>query len=987
MCQKDKENLATVYGPKQVENRLYERWRQRGYFRAGATADAGTTAGAAGGSAAGSAAGTLAGVTAGAAAAGAAADAGTTAGAAGDSRERFAIVMPPPNVTGSLHLGHAMDETEQDILTRWRRMQGRDVLWLPGTDHAGIATQAKVEEKLAQEGKSKYDLGREEFLRQVWQWKDQYHDRIARQLGTLGCSCDWGRERFTLDEGCSRAVREVFVTLYEKNLIYQGDYLVNWCPKCRTTISDIEVEHENESGFLWHIRYPVKGEPGCFAVVATTRPETMLGDTAVAVHPEDARYADLVGKTVILPLLNREIPIIADRMVDPAFGTGAVKITPAHDINDFETGLRHGLAQITVLDENARMTELAGPYAGLDRYAARERIVADLTALGLLEKIEDHQHAVGHCYRCDTVVEPRISRQWFVKMRPLAAPAIQAVKDGRLRFVPARFAKVYLNWMENVRDWCVSRQLWWGHRIPVWYCGDCGAAICRRETPAICPECGRPNLKQDPDVLDTWFSSGLWPFSTLGWPENTADLRAYYPTSVLVTGRDIIFFWVARMAFLGLEFMGEVPFRDVLIHGLILDSQGRKMSKSLGNGIDPIELIDAYGADTLRFTLMTGTTPGNDLRFQRERLEATRNFCNKIWNASRFTLMNLAAAETGAGAEAGAEAGARAGTGTGAETDADADADAGTETGASGNAGEAGTGIAAGGETGAEACAGGQLALADRWITSRFHRCALEVTASLEAYDLGAAAQRVYEFLWDELCDWYIELIKPRLYGKETPASRALAQRTLTETLRGTLSLLHPFMPFITEELWQHLPHEGETIMLTPWPAGDPALLDEKAEAAMGLVMETVKAARNLRSQFNIGPGKKADLILLTDDPGIAGDLAICQGYIAHLAAAGHITLGDSRRERPRQAATAVVSGVEIFLPLAGLVDMAAEAARLKKEAEKIKGETRALEGKLANGAFLAKAPAEVIAKEEAKLADARYRLAALEARLTMLED
>ncbi len=900
MTQEDNKNLSTVYDPKQVEDRWYQSWREKGYFKGPKVKKA--------------------------------AD-----GTFPDKSPKgpFSIVMPPPNVTGSLHLGHAIDNTMQDILTRFRRMQGYDALWLPGTDHAGIATQAKVEEALAQEGVSKYELGREKFLEQVWEWKDKYHSRIVKQLGTLGCSCDWDRERFTLDEGCSKAVQEVFAALYEKGLIYQGNYLINWCPKCQTTISDIEVEHEDEGGHLWHIRYPVKGESGRYLVVATTRPETMLGDTAVAVHPEDPRYTDLVGKTVILPLMDKEIPIIADTMVDLEFGTGAVKITPAHDINDFETGLRHDLEQIAVMDKEAKMNGLAGKYEGLDRYEARKRIVADLEALGLLEKIEEHQHAVGHCYRCDTTVEPMISKQWFVKMKPLAEPALQAVQDGRIRFVPARFSKVYTNWMENVRDWCISRQLWWGHRIPVWYCQDCGEVICSKEgAPAACPKCGSQKLVQDPDVLDTWFSSGLWPFSTMGWPENSDDLNYYYPTSVLVTGRDIIFFWVARMAFLGLEFMGKQPFHDVLIHGLILDAQGRKMSKSLGNGIDPIEIIEAYGADTLRFTLVTGNTPGNDLRFQKERLEGTKNFCNKIWNASRFALMHLA-------------------------DYADYDESAG----------------------------GADLAepdLADRWIISRYNRTALEVTQALEEYDLGVAAQRIYEFLWDEFCDWYIELIKPRLYGKESAASRRRAQKTLAETLRGTLSLLHPFMPFITEELWQYLPHQGETIMLTPWAEGDKALLDEAAEEAMALVMETVKAVRNLRSQFNVGPGKKADLIMLAGDDETKALLASCRSYLTNLASAENITLGDLSNEKPGQAVTALVRGIEIYLPLAGLVDMQAEKARLQKEGDKVKGEIKALEGKLGNEGFRAKAPAEVIAKEEEKLADARYRLQALEARLAI---
>lgn len=883
-----KEQLSTVYDPQQVEKKWYDTWRQAGYFKGPAIKDGKT-----------------------------------------GPKGTFSIVMPPPNVTGSLHLGHAMDETMQDILTRFRRMQGYDTLWLPGTDHAGIATQAKVEEQLAREGISKEDLGREKFLEQVWAWKDQYHGRITQQLGTLGSSCDWDRERFTLDEGCSKAVQEVFVSLYNKGLIYQGNYLINWCPKCQTTISDIEVEHESESGHLWHLRYPVQELPGEFLVVATTRPETMLGDTAVAVHPEDPRYAHLIGKHVLLPLTDRVIPIIADTMVDLEFGTGAVKITPAHDINDFETGFRHDLEQITVLDKQARMNELAGIYEGMDRYEARKKIVADLYEMDLLEKVEEHEHAVGHCYRCGTVIEPRLSKQWFVKMKPLAEPAVAAVKEGRLRFVPSRFSKVYLNWMEDVRDWCISRQLWWGHRIPVWYCQDCGQVICQKETPTVCPHCQSSQLEQDPDVLDTWFSSGLWPFSTLGWPEETDDLKAYYPTSVLVTGRDIIFFWVARMAFLGIEFMKDVPFHDVLIHGLVLDSQGRKMSKSLGNGIDPIEVIDQYGADTLRFTLMTGNTPGNDMRFQRERLEGTRNFCNKIWNASRFAMMHLEDYDPAASAPAL-----------------------------------------------------GDMTLADRWIQSRFNRCALEVTANLEQYDMGTAAQRIYEFLWDELCDWYIEMIKPRLYGRETPESRRRAQQTLADTLRGTLELLHPFMPFISEEVWQHLPHAGESIMLAPWPSGDNTQIDPAAEEAMELIMEVVKAARNLRSEVNVGPGKKADLVLLTEQDSVADALRLGQEYMMGLASSQNITIGHTGVDKPEQAVTAVVRGVEVYLPLAGLVDMEKERQRLHKEESKVQGEIMGLEKKLGNEGFRAKAPEDVIAKEEAKLADARYRLSALQERL-----
>jgi len=713
------------------------------------------------------------------------------------------------------------------------------------------------------------------------------------------------------------------------------------------------VEHEDETGFLWYIRYPVKEEPGRYVTVATTRPETMLGDTAVAVHPEDPRYTDLIGKRAILPLMDREIPIIADTMVDKEFGTGAVKVTPAHDINDFETGLRHGLEQISVMDLEAKMNNEAGRYEGLDRYEARQKIVEDLQGLDLLEKIENHEHAVGHCYRCGVVVEPMISKQWFVKMKPLAEPAIAAVKEGRIRFVPERFSRIFLSWMENVRDWCISRQLWWGHRIPVWYCQDCGEKVCSGgEAPAFCPQCGSANLEQDPDVLDTWFSSGLWPFSTMGWPEGTDDLAYYYPTSVLVTGRDIIFFWVARMAFLGLEFMGEKPFHDVLIHGLILDAQGRKMSKSLGNGIDPMDVIQAYGADTLRFTLVTGNTPGNDLRFQTERLEGTRNFCNKIWNASRFALMNLVGEEGAKTVNAPEILKALL-------------------------AEEALSATLAAEET-QEDTGEYSFELADQWILSRYNRCAIGVTKALEEYDIGVAAGRIYEFLWDELCDWYIELIKPRLYGKKTPESARGARVALAYVLRGTLSLLHPFMPFITEELWQHLPHEGESLMLSDWEEGDPAYLHEEAEETMAQMMEVVRAARNLRSQFSIPPGKKADLVLYGASREAEKTLRVCHEYIALLATAGEVIMGGV--EKPGQSASAVVSGVEIYMPLTGLIDMQAEKARLDKEGEKVVSEIRGLENKLANEGFRAKAPAEVISKEEEKLADARYRLKALEA-------
>ncbi|MEW8959027.1 MAG: valine--tRNA ligase [Moorella sp. (in: firmicutes)] len=877
--------LDKVYDPKAVEEKWYRYWTEKGYFR-GPLPAAG--------------------------------------------QKTFSIVMPPPNVTGSLHLGHALDNTLQDILTRWHRMRGDATLWLPGTDHAGIATQARVEEELAKEGLSKYDLGREKFLERVWAWKNEYGNRITKQLRLLGASCDWSRERFTMDAGCSRAVREVFVRLYEKGLIYRGNYIINWCPHCHTTISDIEVEHEEEAGRLWYVRYPFKDGDGGITV-ATTRPETMLGDTAVAVNPEDERYRGLIGKTVILPLVNREIPVIADSYVDPSFGTGAVKITPAHDPNDFEVALRHNLPAVTVIGKDARMTAEAGPYAGLDRYACREKIVRDLKELGLLVKVEDLTHAVGHCYRCGTVIEPLVSPQWFVRMAPLAAPAIRAAQEGRVRFIPERFTKIYLNWLENIRDWCISRQLWWGHRIPVWYCQQCGEEICAVEDPVECPACGSTALEQDPDVLDTWFSSALWPFSTMGWPENTPELETFYPTSVLVTGRDIIFFWVARMLFMGLEFMGDVPFREVLIHGLVLDAQGRKMSKSLGNGIDPMEVIDKYGADCLRFMLVTGNTPGNDLRFHPERLEGIRNFTNKIWNAARFALLNLedyrpAPIETG------------------------------------------------------------ELELPDRWILSRLNQLIAQVTEGLEAYEIGEVARLLYDFFWGEFCDWYIELIKPRLYGKDQKA-RHVAQVVLVEVLSKSLQLLHPFMPFITEEIWQHLPGEKESIMISNWPVALPERHDPEAEKAMELIMAVIKAVRNLRSEMNVPPGRKAEVILVA--PAEEDRQILRQGslYLEVLAAAGPVQVEGALERPPARAATAITGTVQVFLPLSGLIDLEKDQARLEKELKNTRAELEKVEKKLAREDFRTKAPAAVVAKEEARAAELKNKVAVLNQRLGFLKD
>jgi valyl-tRNA synthetase len=873
--------LSTTYEPKKVEDKWYKKWEEGGFFSGDNNAQG----------------------------------------------EPFCIVMPPPNVTGQLHMGHALDNTMQDILTRWRRMQGRRTLWLPGTDHAGIATQAKVEESLAQEGISKYDLGREAFVEKVWQWKHLYHERITRQLRLLGSSCDWQRERFTLDEGCSRAVREVFVRLYEKGLIYRGSYIVNWCSKCQTTISDIEVEHNDRAGHLWHLRYPFADGSG-YVVVATTRPETLLGDTAVAVHPDDERYRGLVGKKLLLPVMNREIPLVADDYVDPSFGTGAVKITPAHDPNDFEIGMRHQLPQITVIGKDGKMTSEAGKYAGMDSMECREKLVAEFKELGLLEDISDLEHAVGECYRCSTVVEPLVSPQWFVKMAPLARPAIEAVKSGQIRFVPDRFAKIYLGWMENIRDWCISRQLWWGHRIPVWYCQDCGQVICQKSDPDVCPVCGGGRLEQDPDVLDTWFSSALWPFSTLGWPENTEDLKAFYPTDVLVTGRDIIFFWVARMIFCGLEFMEQKPFGDVFIHGLVLDAQGRKMSKSLGNGIDPLEIIDKYGADALRFMLVTGNTPGNDLRFQEERLEAARNFANKIWNACRFALMNLEDYEENAYPL--------------------------------------------------------KLTLADQWILDRLRVTAQAVNQNLEKYELGEAAREIYDFTWDEFCDWYVETAKARLY-KGTAEERHTAQHILVLVLRETLQLLHPFMPFITEELWQHLPHTGPSIMLSAYPQAQALESYPQATRKMQLLMEIIRAVRNIRAEMNVPPGKKADLSLFADKDTLA---VIAEGadYIKVLSQVDEITTAAKGSEPPPQAASAHTAGVEIFVPLKGLIDLEKEAARLKKEIASMEQELKRLAGKLSNQGFLSKAPSEVVEKERSKQVEYEEKHRALQERLSLFQ-
>ncbi len=850
------------------------------------------------------------------------------------SRETFTIVIPPPNVTGTLHMGHALDNTLQDILIRWKRMQGFDTLWVPGTDHAGIATQIKVEEHLAEEGLNRYDLGREKFLERVWEWKEEYHERITNQLKKLGVSCDWSRERFTMDEGCSRAVREVFVSLYERGLIYRGNYIINWCPRCHTALSDIEVEHEDEKGSLTYMKYPYAQGEG-YVMVATTRPETMLGDTAVAVHPGDERYRGLVGKKVVLPLMNREIPVIGDEFVDPQFGSGAVKVTPAHDPNDFMIGLRHELEQVVVIGDDGKMTAAAGKYRDMDRYHCRREVVKDLESLGLIMKVDDHEHAVGHCQRCSTVIEPLLSKQWFVQMKPLADPAIKAVKEKRTEFVPPRFTKTYLNWVENIRDWCISRQIWWGHRVPAWYC-PCGKTIVSRTEPETCPGCGGGELKQDPDVLDTWFSSALWPFSTLGWPEETFDLKHFFPTSVLVTGYDIIYFWVARMIFMSLEFMNDVPFQEVYIHGLVRDALGRKMSKSLGNGVDPLEVIQEYGADTLRFTLITGQAPGNDQRWRQENVEASRNFANKIWNASRFVLMNL-----------------------GDLTEKDLPEQGNPPT--------------------------GPFSLADRWILHRYNQTVRETTRLMEQYALGDAARELYEFIWGDFCDWYIEMSKIDLYGGQEEDQKR-SRSVLCFVLDGTLRLLHPFMPFLSEEIWQHLPHKGEALIVASWPEQDPALEFTEEDQDMSLLMEVIKSIRNLRSEVNIHPRKRCNVVLKPTEAAATRVLLQGKTYIHHLASTEELEIDPDLKEQPGQALTSVARGVEVYLPLAGLVDLDKEIARLGKEVTRLKKEAARASGKLNNQGFISKAPPEVVEKEKNKLEEYQETLETVQSRLEELQ-
>lgn len=858
-------NLAKTYNPKEFEERLYKKSIEKGYFIPKVDYQ----------------------------------------------REPYTIVIPPPNITGKLHMGHALDNTIQDVLIRWKRMQGYSTLWLPGEDHASIATEVKVEEELRKQGINKKEIGREAFLEKVWEWTHEYRARIKEQLQKLGSSCDWTRERFTMDEGLNEAVKTVFVNLYNKGLIYQGSRIINWCPRCKTALSDAEVEYSEQQGHFWHIMYPVKDSKE-YVIIATTRPETMLGDTAVAVHPDDERYQHLIGKTLILPIVNREIPVIADSYVDKEFGTGCVKITPAHDPNDFEVGLRHNLEQLRVMNDDGTMNEKAGKYAGLDRYVARKQIVEELGASGLLVKIEEHNHNVGECYRCRTTVEPILSKQWFVNMKPLAEPAIDAVRDGSIQFVPDRFSKVYYNWMENIQDWCISRQLWWGHRIPVWYCRDCGEIIVSKNTPDTCGKCNSDNLEQDSDVLDTWFSSALWPFSTLGWPEETGDLKYFYPTSVLVTGYDIIFFWVARMIFSGLESMKEIPFKHVFIHGIVRDSEGRKMSKSLGNGIDPLDIIDQYGADALRFMLMTGNSPGNDMRFYTERVEAARNFANKMWNASRFVLMNLD--QKAVNFE--------------------------------------------------EVC--DNLAVEDRWILSRFNDVTGEVTDNLNKFELGIAAQKIYDFAWNEFCDWYIEIIKTRLYGEEG-ASKKAAQYTVSSVLEGTLKLLHPFMPFITDEIYTHLKDEDDSIVISKWPEYNASLKDKEAEEKLDIIIEAIKSIRNVRAEMNVPPSKKARVMIVASGENAFNAMQEGKLFFEKLAGAGEVEIMKDKNNIPQDAVSAITQSAEIYMPLEDLIDKAKEIERLSKEKERLEKEIERVNSKLSNEKFISKAPPQVVEEEKSK--------------------
>ncbi len=852
------------------------------------------------------------------------------------SKKPFTIVIPPPNITGQLHMGHALDNTLQDILIRYKRMQGYNALWQPGTDHASIATEVKILEKLKEQGMTKADLTRDEFLEKAWDWKKEYGGRIISQLKKMGSSCDWDRERFTMDEGCNKAVEEVFVRLYKKGLIYKGAKIINWCPVCKTTISDAEVEYEDQAGAFWHINYPVIGSDEVVEI-ATTRPETMLGDTAVAVHPADERYQHLIGKKVLLPIVNKEIPVIADEYVDREFGTGVVKITPAHDPNDFEVGKRHNLEQINIMNDDATINELGGKYAGMDRYEARKAIVEELKELGYLVRIEPYNHNVGTHDRCHTTVEPLIKQQWFVAMEELAKPAIAALKNNDLRFVPENFDKTYLHWLENIRDWCISRQLWWGHRIPAYYCDDCGEIIVAKkaEAPTVCPKCGSVHLTQDDDTLDTWFSSALWPFSTLGWPDETEDLKYFYPTDVLVTGYDIIFFWVIRMVFSGIEQMGEVPFNTVLIHGLVRDSQGRKMSKSLGNGIDPLEVIDKYGADALRLTLVTGNTPGHDMRFYWERVEASRNFANKVWNASRFLLMNFEQAD------------------------------------------EKGISI--------DHVKIDDLTQADKWILSKVNTLAKDVTANMDKYELGIAVQKLYDFIWEEFCDWYIEMVKPRLYNDEDQ-TKAAALWTLKTVLIEALKLLHPYMPFITEEIFCNVQTEEASIMVSEWPEYRDDWNFESDEHAIESVKEAIKAIRNVRTSMNVKPGRKAKVIVVSDQPAVREIFENGKVFFETLARASEVAVQADQTNIDKDAVSAVIHQAVIYMPFADLVDIAEEKARLEKEQDKLTKEIKRASGMLNNPNFTGKAPAAKVEAEREKLEKYTQMLAQVEERLTSLK-
>ena len=877
-----KKELEKNYNPSEIEERLYTKWMNKKYFHANVNRD----------------------------------------------KKPFTIVMPPPNITGQLHMGHALDNTMQDIIIRQKRMQGYEALWLPGTDHASIATEAKVVEAIKKEGLTKEDLGREAFLDRVWDWKKQYGGRIVSQLKKIGSSCDWDRERFTMDEGCNKAVKEVFVNLYNKGLIYRGERIINWCPKCLTSISDAEVEYEDQAGHFWHLRYKLTDGSG-YVNLATTRPETLLGDTAIAVNPNDDRYKDIVGKTVILPIVHREIPVVADDYVEMDFGTGVVKITPAHDPNDFEVGARHNLPIINVMTDDAKITDDYPKYAGMDRYEARKAIVADLEAEGALVKVEDYNHNVGTCYRCGTTVEPRVSKQWFVKMKPLAQPAIDAVKNSETRFVPPHFEKTYFHWLENIRDWCISRQLWWGHQIPAFYCDDCGETVVTKENTAVCPKCGKP-MRQDPDTLDTWFSSALWPFSTLGWPDKTEEMDYFYPTNVLVTGYDIIPFWVMRMMFSGIEHTGEVPFNTVLIHGLVRDSQGRKMSKSLGNGIDPLEVIDKYGADALRFSLVTGNAPGNDMRFYWERIESSRNFANKVWNASRFIMMNIEKAE---GREVSIE----------------------------------------------------ELTDADKWIISKMNTLIKEVTDNMEKYELGVAVQKLYDFIWEEFCDWYIEMVKPRLYNDDDTTKEA-ALYTLKTVLINSLKLLHPYMPFITEEIFCNLQDEEESIMISSWPVYREEYNFAREEAAIEAIKEAVRNIRNVRAEMNVAPSKKAKVFVVTDNEEVKNIFENGKVFFATLGYASEVVIQADKAGIDDDAVSTVIHNAVIYMPFAELVDIEKEIERLKKEEERLNGELKRVNGMLSNERFISKAPEAKINEEKAKLEKYTQMMEQVKERLAQLQ-